>query len=80
MHGDAAGRALEQAGATIATGTRIDDVGDLDADAVVLATPPEHSSARRSSACTLLFDRVLLQTPLAALLDSDAHWSSTAAR
>src|SRR5262249_56016851 len=39
MHGDAAGRALEAAGARIETGTRIDDLDDLDADAVVDATP-----------------------------------------
>ena len=74
MHGDAAGRALEQAGATIATGTRIDDVAELDADAVVLATPPEQLERSPIVSVHLLFDRVLLKTPLAALLDSDAHW------
>ena len=74
MHGDAAGRVLEQAGATIATGTRIDDVEELDADAVVLATPPEQLERSPIVSVHLLFDRVLLQTPLAALLNSDAHW------
>jgi len=74
MHGDAAGRTLEQAGATIATGTRIDDVAELDADAVVLATPPKQLERSPIVSVHLLFDRVLLKTPLAALLDSDAHW------
>jgi len=41
MHGEAAGRALEAAGATVETGRRIDDPGELDADAVVVATPSE---------------------------------------
>src|SRR5207244_3094518 len=40
MHGDAAGRALERAGATVETGVRVDDPADLDADAVVVATSP----------------------------------------
>jgi NAD(P)-binding Rossmann-like domain/Flavin containing amine oxidoreductase len=74
MHGEAAGRALEGAGATIETGTRIDDPDDLDADAVVVATPSTELEPSPIVSVHLLFDRVLLSTPLAALLGSDAHW------
>jgi hydroxysqualene dehydroxylase len=76
MHGDAAGRALEAAGATIETGARVDDPDSLDADAVVLATPPADSALEYSPIVSvhLWFDRALLTTPLAALLGSDAHW------
>jgi hypothetical protein len=74
MHGDAAGRALEAAGATIETGARVDDPDDLDADAVVVATPSAELEHSPIVSVHLLFDRVLLQTPLAALLGSDAHW------
>ena len=74
MHGDAAGRALERAGATVETGTRIDDPGDLDADAVIVATPPEDLEHSPIVSVHLLFDRRLLETQLAALLGSDAHW------
>ncbi len=74
MHGDAAGRALEQAGANIETGTRVDDPDGLDADAVVVATPSEELERSPIVSVHLLLDRVLLETPLAALLGSDAHW------
>jgi squalene-associated FAD-dependent desaturase len=84
MHGDAAGRALEQAGARVQTGARVDDLAELDADAVILALPPEEASRLLGEDWTfdhspivsvhLLFDRVLLRQPLAALLDSHAHW------
>jgi hydroxysqualene dehydroxylase len=74
MHGAAAGRALEAAGATLATGTRVDDVDALDADAVVDARPPSELEYSPIVSVHLLFDRVLLRTPLAALLGSDAHW------
>ena len=76
MHGEAAGRALEAAGATVETGTRIDDPESLDADAVVLAVPPTESKLDYSPIVSvhLLFDRELLHTPLAALLGSPAHW------
>src|ERR671935_432130 len=36
IHGEAARRALEEAGATVRTGERVDDPGSLEADAVVL--------------------------------------------
>jgi squalene-associated FAD-dependent desaturase len=74
MHGDAAGRALEVAGAAIETGVRIDDPDQLDADAVVVATPSPDLQHSPIVSVHLLFDRVLLTTPLAALLGSDAHW------
>ena len=77
MHGDAAGRALEKAGATVRTSSRVDSVDDLEADAVVLATPPPETAALAHSPIVsvhLLFDRPLLAHPLAALLGSDAHW------
>ncbi len=85
MHGDAAGRALEAAGAQVHTGARVESLDDLDADTVVVAVPP-HESARLLGepepaledspivSVHLWFDRVLLRHPLAALLGSDAHW------
>jgi len=76
MHGEAAARALEASGATIETGTRVDDPDSLDADAVVLAIPPTESRLEYSPIVSvhLWLDRPLLTTPLAALLGSDAHW------
>jgi squalene-associated FAD-dependent desaturase len=85
MHGDAAGRALEQAGAAIETAARIESLDDLDADAIVVAAPPAESARLLGEdappledspivSVHLLFDRVLLDKPLAALLGSDAHW------
>jgi squalene-associated FAD-dependent desaturase len=85
MHGDAARRTLEEGGATVETGVRVDDLDDLDADAVVVATPPAESARLLGEAepgldpspivsVHLLFDRPLLRTSLAALLGSDAHW------
>jgi len=85
MHGAAARKALEQAGARVQTGVRIDDLDEIDTDAVVLALPPGEAACLlggRSSrvdyspivSVHLLFDRVILREPLAALLGSDAHW------
>jgi squalene-associated FAD-dependent desaturase len=85
MHGDAARRALELGGATVETGARVDELDDLDADTIVVATPPAESArllgepaakleASPIVSVHLLFDRPLLRAPLAALLDSDAHW------
>src|SRR5204862_5001454 len=70
MHGEAAGRALEAAGATVETDSRVDDADSLDADAVVLAVPPAESELDYSPIVSvhLQFDRALLTTPLAALL------------
>jgi squalene-associated FAD-dependent desaturase len=88
MHGDAAGRALEAAGATVRTDARVDSLDDLDADAIVVAVAPRESERLLGPRGTeplslddspivsahLLFDRKLLRHPLAALLGSDAHW------
>ena len=85
MHGDAAGAALEAAGATVLTETRVSSLDELEADAIVVAVPPRESArllgepepALEDSPIVsvhLWFDRPLLGRPLAALLDSDAHW------
>jgi len=82
MHGDAAGRVL---GARVRLEDRVGSLDDLDADAIVLAVPPRESARLLGEAAPeledspivsvhLWFDRRLLQTPLAALLGSDAHW------
>ena len=44
MHGDAAGRALEAAGATVRLGERVESLDELDADAIVVAIPPRESA------------------------------------
>jgi squalene-associated FAD-dependent desaturase len=85
MHGDAAGTALEAAGATVRTEARVTSLGELDADAVVVAVPPSESARLLGEPAPALedspivsvhlwFDRPLLDRPLAALLGSDAHW------
>ena len=85
MHGDAALRVLERGGATVETGVRVEELDHVDADAIVVATPPAESARLLGEAepgldpspivsVHLLFDRPLLRTPLAALLGSDAHW------
>jgi len=82
MHGDAAGRVL---GDRVVLERKIDDLDGLDADAVVVATPPRETARLLGEeppeledspivSVHLWFDRVLLQSPLAALLGSDAHW------
>ena len=85
MHGDAAGAALEAAGAAVRTDARVSSLDELDGDAVVVAVPPRESSrllgepepALEDSPIVsvhLWFERPLLDRPLAALLGSDAHW------
>jgi squalene-associated FAD-dependent desaturase len=85
MHGEAAGRTLAAAGATVRTGARVDELDELDAEAVVVAVPPAESARllgepepelRHSPIVSvhLLFDGQLLGRPFAALLDSPAHW------
>jgi squalene-associated FAD-dependent desaturase len=85
MHGDAAGHALEAAGATVQTDARVASLDELDADAVVVAVPPAESARLLDEpdpgledspivSVHLWFDRALLDRPLAALLGSDAHW------
>jgi squalene-associated FAD-dependent desaturase len=85
MHGAAAARALETAGATVQTGAKVESLDELDADAVVVAVPPRESARLLGEpepeladspivSVHLWFDRTLLHHPLAALLCSDAHW------
>jgi squalene-associated FAD-dependent desaturase len=85
MHGEAAGRALEAAGAAVRTRSRVMSLDDLDADVIVVAVPPAESARLLGEpdpgledspivSVHLLFDRVLLRHPLAALLGSPAHW------
>ena len=85
MHGDAAGRVLEAAGASINTDAKIESLDDVDADAIVVATPPRESARLLGEeppqledspivSVHLWFERKLLPSPLAALLHSDAHW------
>ena len=95
MHGDAAGRALTAAGAELRLRARaaglepgvvvLADGERLQADAVVVALPPQESARLLGEgppgledspivSAHLLFDRSLLAFPLAALLGSPAHW------
>ena len=85
MHGDAAGAALEAAGATVLTESRVFSLDALEVDAIVVAVPPRESAGLLGEpepaledspivSVHLWFDRPLLGRPLAALLDSDAHW------
>ena len=85
MHGEATGQALVDAGAIVETNARVDSLDDLDADAIIVATPPEETARLLDEpdprlepspivSIHLLFDRPLLAHPLAALLGSDAHW------
>jgi len=85
MHGAAAGRALEERGATIQAGRRVESLEELDADATVVALPPAESARLLGEpepalepspivSVHLLFDRPILSSPLAALLGSAAHW------
>jgi len=82
MHGDAAGRVL---GDRVRLDDRIESLDDLDADAIVVAAPPAESArllgepdpGLESSPIVsvhLLFDRPILNVPVAGLLGSDAHW------
>ncbi len=82
MHGDAAGRVL---GDRVRLDTKVESLDELDADAVVVATPPAESARLLGEPVPALddspivsvhlwFDRKLLPQPLAALLGSDAHW------
>jgi squalene-associated FAD-dependent desaturase len=84
MHGDAARAALEHAGARVETGVRIEELDTVDADAIVVAVPPDVAARLIGEEWSfdyspivsvhLLFDRPLLPWPFAALLGSDAHW------
>jgi hydroxysqualene dehydroxylase len=82
MHGDAAGRVLAD---RVRLGERVESLDDVDADAIVVATPPRESARLLGEpdpgledspivSVHLWFDRPLLSHPLCALLGSDAHW------
>ena len=82
MHGDAAGRVL---GDHVRLDSKVESLDDLEADAIVVATPPGESARLLGEPAPALedspivsvhlwFDRKLLPQPLAALLGSDAHW------
>jgi hydroxysqualene dehydroxylase len=85
MHGDAAGSALEAAGASVQRESRVEALDELDADGIVLAVPPHECALLLDEpepdlgtspivSVHLQFDRVLLPELLAGLLDSPAHW------
>ena len=85
MHGDAAGAALEAAGAIVRTDVRVGSLDEVDGDAIVVALPPQESARLLGEpepqledspivSVHLWFERQLLEHPLAALLGSDAHW------
>ena len=82
MHGDAAGRVL---GDRVRLDEKVESLDDLDADAIVVATPPRESARLLGEpdpqledspivSVHLRFDRSIMSPPLAALLGSDAHW------
>lgn len=82
MHGAAAQRAL---GDRVRLESRVERLDDLDADAVIVATPAAEAArlldreppALEDSPIVsvhLLFDRPILPHRLAGLLDSPAHW------
>jgi hydroxysqualene dehydroxylase len=82
MHGAAAHRVL---GDRVRLDSRVESLDDLDADAVIVAVPPPEAARLLGQeppqledspivSVHLLFDRPILRYPLAALLDSPAHW------
>ncbi len=95
MHGDAAGRALAEAGAEVRVEARVVELepgaavladGErVTGEGFVVALPPTEAAQLLGEApplledspivsVHLLFDRLLLEHPLAALLRSPAHW------
>ncbi len=83
IHGEAARRTLEAAGADVRTEARITDLDDVDADAIVVAVPPDEASRLLDEdwsfepspivSVHLLMDRRLLEHD-AALLGSPVQW------
>jgi squalene-associated FAD-dependent desaturase len=85
MHGEAAGRALESAGADVRLESRVESLDQVEADAVIVSVPDTEAGRLLAMeppalepspivSVHLLFDRPLLRHRLAALLDSPAHW------
>jgi hydroxysqualene dehydroxylase len=69
----------------VRTGARVESLDELDADAVVVAVPPGESARLLGEpgprledspivSVHLLLDRAIMERPMAALLDSPAHW------
>jgi squalene-associated FAD-dependent desaturase len=83
IHGEAARRALEETGAEVRTEARLLGLDEVDADAVVLAVPPEEAARLLGEdwsfepspivSVHLLVDRKILEHH-AALLGSPVHW------
>ena len=83
MHGGAALRALDEAGAELRADERVTDLHEVEADAIVVAVPPDEASRLLEEdwslepspivSVHLLFDRPLLDRH-AALLQSPVHW------
>jgi squalene-associated FAD-dependent desaturase len=83
IHGEAARRALEDAGADVRTEARIGELDELDAGAVVLAVPPDEASRLLGEewffepspivSVHMLVDRRILERDT-ALLGSPVHW------
>jgi squalene-associated FAD-dependent desaturase len=82
MHGDAAGRVLAD---RVRLEQRVESLDEVDADAIVVAVPPQESARLLGDpepvledspivSVHLWFDRRLLEQPLAALIGTDAHW------
>jgi squalene-associated FAD-dependent desaturase len=83
IHGEAARRALEAAGAEVRTDARVTALDELEADAVVVALPPDEAARLLDGdwafepspivSVHLLVDRRILDGD-AALLGSPVHW------
>jgi squalene-associated FAD-dependent desaturase len=83
IHGEAARRTLEQAGAEVQTEARVAALGEIHADAIVVALPPDEASRLLDERWSfepspivsvhLLVDRRIARRD-AALLDSPVHW------
>jgi len=83
MHGGAARAALEQAGAEVRTEARVATLDEVEADAIVVAVPPEEAERLLDEQWSLepspivsvhlLFDRRLVERHT-AVLDSPVHW------
>jgi len=83
MHGGSARQALEEAGAEVRTDARVGELDEVEADAIVLAVPPEEASRLLDESWSfepspivsvhLLFDRRLVEEHT-ALLGSPVHW------
>jgi hypothetical protein len=83
IHGEAARRALEGAGGQVRTDARVLDLDELEADAVVVAVPPDEAARLLAEdwsfepspivSVHLLVDRKVLDRDV-ALLGSPVHW------